>query len=276
MSFRHQLYSSVAATVMAALAMGLPGGCNLPAEGQESDIAPRVMAAGLAVPDRLLAPVGRGAHWRILRRRRLRIADRVFHLRRGVAFRVEDWNEVRAFLSGPIELAVGVDGGFAPVRRNLIVEVGRWPAPIPQRENHIALDPTRPLRLCKWKLPGCNAVGPVSEQVKCKLRVQPPDHIDHLRHRLPGLNAPFPCVRRGTELTQFFRDRARSDGAKGTARHAAGGLYDIHPLGLNFQVVRHVLAPLRTRKLALGWDLEHRVPIDCRIIVCRGARIWRR
>src|SRR6266487_6134206 len=106
-----------------------------------------------------------------------------------------------------------------------------------------------------------DAVGPVSEQVKCKLRVQPPDDIDHLRHRLPGLNAPFPCVRRGTELTQFFRDRARSDGAKGTARHAAGGLYDIHPLGLNFQVVRHVLAALRTRKLALGWDLEHRVPI---------------
>src|SRR6266498_4657562 len=80
----------------------------------------RVMVAGLAVPDRLLSPIWGGAHRRILRGRRLRIAYRVFYFRRGVPFRVQDWDEIRALLGGPVEYAVGVDGGLAPVSRNLI------------------------------------------------------------------------------------------------------------------------------------------------------------
>src|SRR2546427_461092 len=113
----------------------------------------RVMVAGLAVPDRLLAPIGRGAHRRVLRGWRLRIAYRVFHFHCGVALRVEDWNEIRALLGGPVELAVSVDRGLAPIGRNLIVEVGRRPAPVPQGEHDIALDSLWPRGLREGKLP---------------------------------------------------------------------------------------------------------------------------
>ena len=50
-----------------------------------------------------------------------------FHFRGGVVLRVQDRDEIRALLRGPVELAVGVDRGFAPVGRDLVVEIGGGP-----------------------------------------------------------------------------------------------------------------------------------------------------
>src|SRR5262249_5707392 len=84
----------------------------------------RIVHAGLAVPDHLVAPIGRWAVWIILRRWRLGIAHRHFYGSRGVGLRIEHGEEVCALLGRAVELAVGVDRRLALVGRDLVVQVG--------------------------------------------------------------------------------------------------------------------------------------------------------
>ncbi len=84
----------------------------------------RIVHAGLAVPDHLVAPIGRWAVWVVLRRWRLGIAHRHFYRSRGVGLRIEHGEEVRALLGRAVELAVGIDRRLALVGRNLVVQVG--------------------------------------------------------------------------------------------------------------------------------------------------------
>ena len=87
------------------------------------------------------------------------------------------------------------------------------------------------------------------------LGVEPVDQVDHLGHGLSGLDSPLPRLSRILEVTQRLRDRARSNSADRVTRHAAGGLDEIHPLGLTREVVRHVFVSVCARELALIRDL---------------------
>src|SRR3984893_967163 len=84
----------------------------------------RIVHAGLAVPDHLVAPIGRWAVWIVLRRRRLWITHRHFYRSRGVGLRIEHGEEVCALFGRAVELAVGVDRRLALVGRDLVVQVG--------------------------------------------------------------------------------------------------------------------------------------------------------
>ena len=69
---------------------------------------------------------------------------------------------------------------------------------------------------------------------------------------------------------------ARPEGADPVAGDAAGGLYDIQPCRVAFDVLRHVLVAVRAGKVTLVRDVQHRKPVDRRIILRGGRRIRRR
>ena len=91
----------------------------------------RIVHARLAVPDRVLAPVRRGRHRIVPRRRRRRIAHGMHDLGRDVPHRIEHRNAIGAFFGRAVDRAVRVDGGFALVGRDLVVQIGGRAAPVP-------------------------------------------------------------------------------------------------------------------------------------------------
>src|SRR5713226_4305182 len=123
-----------------------------------------VVNAGLAVPDGFASPVGRGSQLCRLRGWRLRIAYRVSYLAYGMRDRIEHREEIRALLGRPVDLALGVDGGLAPVGRDQVMHVAGGRAPVPQAEDDVALHPLRPRRLVERQLAGGDPDGPVAPQ----------------------------------------------------------------------------------------------------------------
>ena len=85
-----------------------------------------------------------------------------------------------------------------------------------------------------------------------------------------------PSVSRGIEMSERSRNRARPESADPVAGDAAGGLYRIQPLPLRGYIFRHALVALRAGKLVLIRDVQHRIPVDRRIILRSGRRIRRR
>ena len=110
-----------------------------------------VMDAGLAVPDDLIAPIGRrhdGLGERVprpcvfcaLHRRRRYRPGHVFN-------RVQDGNRIGAEFRRAIKQAVGIDRRVAPVGRNQIMQILLWRVPVAHRDHDIALDTLRPVWL---------------------------------------------------------------------------------------------------------------------------------
>ena len=209
----------------------------------------RVVIARLAVPDGIRSPVRRGRHPVGLRGRRLRIADRMQHLGRGMAHRVQDRHIIRALLRRSIEFAVGIDPGVAPIGPDQIVEIGRGAAPVPQSQHDVAFHTLRPRRLVEGQLVGSD---PVTVQFEGALGIKPADDGDHLDHGLPGHDSPLPRVLRILEVAELLGNRTRPLRAQRVTRHAAGGLYGIEPLGLTRQRDGHAVAAIagaRCRRL---------------------------
>src|SRR5258708_11731305 len=71
----------------------------------------RVVNARVAVPDRLLAPVGRGLHRQVRGGRRLGVVDRMLDEVRAVVYGVERRNHVGALLWRAVDRATGVEPG---------------------------------------------------------------------------------------------------------------------------------------------------------------------
>ena len=65
-------------------------------------------------------------------------------------------------------------------------------------------------------------------------------------------------------------DHARAGSTDAVAGDTVGGLYDVHPCLLAFDILRHVLVAMRTGELALVRNIQHRVPVDRRIILRSG------
>ena len=100
-----------------------------------------------------------------------------------------------------------------------------------------------------------------------------------MSHRLAGHDAAGPRQGGGIELAELLRYRARRLVAKLMTRVAAVGLDDVEPLGLALQGDRDPVAlGSRARELALVRHLEHRIPVDGRVVFRRrgGGRRHRR
>ena len=236
----------------------------------------RVVRGSLAVPYGLRAPIGRRLQRCGLRGRRVRIAHRMLDLAGRIVRRVEHRDVVGAVLGRAVELAVGVDGRIAPVRRREVVHVGRLAAPVPQGQHDIPLDALWPRRLRKRQLALGDPIGPVAEILERQLRVEAADRTDHIVLCLSRLNAPRPCFRRIIEMAERGGDRARAEGADPVAGDAAGGLDNIQPCRVTLDVLRHVLVAVRAGEVALVRDVQHRKPVDRRVILRGGRRIRRR
>ena len=236
----------------------------------------RVVHAGLAVPDRLRPPVRRRQHGVLLRRGRGGIAHQHLHLRRLVVHRIEDREQIGALLRRPEDQAVGVDARIALVGRDLVVQVVLGPGPVPQRQDDVALDAVRTGRPGGRQLAGGDAIGPVGEQLQRARRAEPAEIRRHLQHRLAGLDAPLPGVGRRRELAERLRDRARRLVAELMTRVAAVGLDHVEPLGLALEGGRDAVAVgSGAGEVALVRHLEHRVPVDRRIVFGGGGRARR-
>ena len=122
----------------------------------------RVVMIRLAVPDRFSSPIWRRRHRVRFRRGSLGVAHRVLDFGRLVLYRVQHRDEVRTEFGCSIDRPVGVDRWVALVGRNLVVEISRGTAPVPQSNDHVALDSLRPRRLRFGQLAGGDAIGPIS------------------------------------------------------------------------------------------------------------------
>ena len=210
--------------------------------------------------------IGRRRHRVGAVRRRVRVAHRVLHFGRDLLQRVEHRPEVGAVLRRAIKLAIRVDRRLAPVGRDQIVHVRRRAAPVPEREDEVALEALRPLRLRERKLARGDAVCPVRPQREPALRADARRGVDHLRHRLARGDAPRPRFAR-LHVGEVLRHRARSLGAERVARHAAVGFHGVQPFGLRFHPT--------DRELAFLGDSEHGIPVDRRVVFGRRSRARR-
>ena len=216
----------------------------------------RVVRAGLAVPDRLLAPVGRRRHRIVLVRRRLRIAHRHLERRGLVIDRIEHRNEVGAVLDRAVDQAVGVERRLALVGRGDVVQVVLGIGKIPLGDDDVALAALRARRPGGGQFARGDAVGPVGEELERALGVDAADRGRHVVHGLAGQDAPRPGVLR-LHVGEHRRDGAGRLVAERVAAVAAVGLGDVEPFGLALHVA--------DREFALRRRLEHRVPVDRRI-----------
>ena len=155
----------------------------------------RVVDVVLAGPDDVAAPVRRRLHHRRRRRRRVRIADGQRHLADRVAHRIEHRQVVGAQLEGAVDQAVGVERRIAPIGRDRVVQVGLRVGPVPLGDDDVALEALRPRRRGRHFARG-DAIGPVREQRERAIAAELSEAADHLRARLPGLQAPLPRRRR--------------------------------------------------------------------------------
>ncbi len=270
--------------VQGELAVGTPDGKDpgrgmirtFPAEGRirrpphargEPDpallVEHRIVRARLAVPDRLRSPIRGRRHRVVLRRRRLRIADRHSHFARRMPHRIQDRHEIRALLGRSVNQSVGVDRGIALVARNLIVEISRGTRPVPQADDDVALQALRPFGPRGGQLARGDPIGPVGELPQHARRIEPSDVVRHVGHRLAGRDAPRPGLDRGIEMAELLRNGTRRLVAELVAGVAAVGLREVEPLALT--------ACFPYREFALLRNLEHRIPVDRRIIFRRGG-----
>ena len=227
----------------------------------------RVVRARLAVPDRRRPPVRRRRHRVVLRRRRLRIADRHFYFARRMLHRVEDRNEIRALLGRPVDQSIGIDRGIALVARDLVVQVGGGPAPVPQADDDIALQALRPLGPRGRQLARGDPIGPIGKLTEHPLSVEPADVVRHVGHGLAGSDAPRPGFDRGIEMAELLRNGTRRLVAELVAGVATVGLREIEPLTLIGRFSYREFVSLR--------DLEHRIPVDRRVVLRRVGRARR-
>ena len=116
----------------------------------------RIVIVRSAIPDLLLAPIGRrrqrlhrrrGMQWRSKHFRHCRILHRQLEVRNLVRLRVEDRNIVSRVFRRAKQRTVSVDGRITAIRGNQIVEILVGDGPFPRRDDDIALFSFRPRRL---------------------------------------------------------------------------------------------------------------------------------
>ena len=125
-----------------------------------------VVVVGLGVPELLVAPIGRGTERLVHGRvpgskpfRRVRVAHRRLEVGHRVRLGIEDRQDVGRVFGRAEHRAVGVDRRIAPVRSDQVVQIFLRVAPVPGRDDDVALEPLRPRRLVLGQLALGDAVA---------------------------------------------------------------------------------------------------------------------
>src|SRR6516225_2586533 len=181
---------------------------------------------------------------------------------------IQHRDHIGALLWRTVNQATRVQGGIAPVRADFVMEIALRARPIPDRDDHIALDPLWARWHSSGQLAGGYAVSPIGKFFKSSLRVEAAYGIDHLHHGLAGLDAPLPGLDRGFESSERWGNGARRAVAELMAGEAAIGLDDVKPSLLALDAT-----DAATLKFALIRHLEHRKPVDCGKILGRRSRV---
>ena len=184
----------------------------------------RVVVVGLAVPDVLLAPIGRGSQ--DLDRAGVAGSERQRHVGRGrqhevrrhVLHRIEDRHVVAGMLALPVQRPIGVDGRVAPVARDQVVQILLVVVPVAQRDHDVALDALRPRRLGKRQFALGDALGPVAEILERHAAELAGGDGDHVLAGLAGLDATDP----GVLVASCPRPCGTSESCGSTAGRAGG------------------------------------------------------
>ena len=232
------------------------------------------MAVGAAAPpEQLLAPVVRRLHLHLREAGRHAVLilrpHRNLELDGGVLVRVD--NGQRAVpRRDAVHRPAAVEGGVALVGRDLVVDEGAVGAPVPQRDDQVALHALRPRRP-RGQLAGGDPLRPVGEHRDAALAAEAVHRGAHLVAALPRLHAVVPGFRGGVEVVAALH-------------HARGGVAE---LMAELAALLHVVDPRRlalhrrrdavalgpgARKLARRRRLDQRVPVVPGVVL-RGGRL---
>ncbi len=152
------------------------------------------------------------------------------------------------------------------------MDKGLFCAPLPRRDDDVALDALRPRRLAFRQLALGDAVGPFAEIFERYAAELAGNPVDHELAGLPGGDAAHPCLGAGLELAELRRDGARRFLPELMAADAVDVTHALAP-GLARDVFRDIG---RAAEIFLRRNLHHRVPIDRRIILRRRPLVGRR
>ena len=252
-----------------------------PQLGGEPDLAllihHHVVNGGVAVPDRLVAPIGRSAVRRI--RRTLHLLVEVGLLDRGgdVLDRVERRNEIGALFRRAVDQPVGVDMRVALVGRDRVMLVMRRRRPVPQRVDDVALDALRAFRLVERQRAAGDLVGPLREHVIDLVRSDAVDRGRHVFHGLARLRAHRPGGLRVLALVhEHLRHFANALRAERMAR-LAHVLHGIDELRLALHRLRHLVAlGAGAGEFAGRGNVDQRIPVHAGIMLRVGGGGGRR
>ena len=173
-----------------------------------------------------------------------------------------------------VDRAAGIHRRLTAIGRDLVVHERVIGAPVPQRDDDVALDAFRPRRR-RRHFASCNAIGPVRKYFQRWLFAL---RLEHRVHRGPahaGAEAPLPCVVSSRQLRlrlEHVIEAARQLVAELMAEVAVG-LQRVDPMVLR-QHVRSRAVAVRTGagEQALVGRLQHRQPIVGRIDLRRFLR----
>ena len=141
-------------------------------------------------------------------------------------------------------------------------------APLPRRHDDVALDALRPRRLAMRQFPLGDAVGPVAEVLERNAAEHLRERVQHERRGLARLHAADPRLLPRLELAERGRNRPGGQLAELMAADAASVLHHREPIALGD--VRGDVA-LAAELIGVR-DLEHRVPVDRRVVLRRRRR----
>ena len=199
---------------------------------------------------------------------------RQHEVRRLVVHDIEDRHVVTGVLALPVYRAIRVHGRIAPVTGDQVVKVLLGIVPVAQRDDDVALDTLRPLRLREGQIALGDALGPLAEELVRDAAEIAGQQIGHVLAGLPRLGALHPGVRMALgALEMEFRDRAGRGLAELVAADAAVVLHDVEPIAL-----LHLLgnAELVVRpELIRCRNLQHREPVDRRVVLRRLGLVGR-
>ena len=164
----------------------------------------RIVDAGVAVPDRLLAPEHRRSQRVIRGAWRFRIEIGMLDELRRVVDGIEHRHEIRALFRRAVDHAVGVDRRVSLVGRNRVVQIHLRLAPVPRLITTLRSMPVRTLRLVEGKFARGDSIGPVREHLVAAVRPKAGDGQRHVVHGLAGLQAALPHLDRIFEFTELL------------------------------------------------------------------------
>src|SRR5262249_12064908 len=152
---------------------------------------------------------------------------------------------------------------------DFVVQVRQRRAPIPHRDDDVALPTLRALRRRGGEFTPGGPIGPVRGHLQRSLTSHLREPRAHRRTFLPRLDAAIPRRRRVLERAERLRNLTRRLAAKLVACRAGVSAHDVpDPLALALDVWRDAVSRrARTGEVALWRQLKERQPVLRRVVL---------